>query len=297
MNVFSLLQYPVKQGVLSMLLAGLILTGIPKCASDGALLEPAALATMREFSMYDVPENPESVYRLQVNITHLSKIHKFPNLQALHVFGETTQFPREVLRPPLLQSLTLTLDGRAAIEIPEAISELRYLTSLRLSGMKLHRLPNNVTRLQMLERLDVSRNKFIELPAQAFELSSLREFVLSENNIQTLPVRWEKLGGLRLLDLSGNPVSRIPRELLLQMPELERLLLKGTRCIQMTVDQPSITAVSRIGRPKRDHRGLKRGETVYIVSLESPQWAAKPQALISLGDGALHYVDAESLAP
>jgi Leucine-rich repeat (LRR) protein len=123
---------------------------IPIFAQEASLLDSAALVQKKEFTSLDeAMKNPGTVYRLDLSFSGLS------------------EFPREVLQFPNLQSLNLSNNG--IVEIPVELGKLTKLQRLNLATNGIKRFPAEIAALKHLKWLDVTQNQ-----CMSSELNKLR---------------------------------------------------------------------------------------------------------------------------
>jgi Leucine-rich repeat (LRR) protein len=109
-------------------------------AQEASLLDSAALIQKKEFTSLDEAlKNPSSVYRLDLSFSGLS------------------EFPREVLQFPNLQSLNLSNNG--IVEIPADLAKLSKLQRLNLATNGIKRFPAEISSLKHLKWLDITQNQ------------------------------------------------------------------------------------------------------------------------------------------
>ncbi len=111
-------------------------------AQEASLLDSAALIQKKEFTSLDEAlKNPSSVYRLDLSYSGLS------------------EFPREILQFPNLQSLNLSNNG--IIDVPAELGKLTKLQRLNLATNGIKRLPAEITALKNLKWIDITQNQFM----------------------------------------------------------------------------------------------------------------------------------------
>eukprot|EP00011_Vannellida_sp_DIVA3-517-6-12_P014681 CAMPEP_0114618374 /NCGR_PEP_ID=MMETSP0168-20121206/7670_1 /TAXON_ID=95228 ORGANISM="Vannella sp., Strain DIVA3 517/6/12" /NCGR_SAMPLE_ID=MMETSP0168 /ASSEMBLY_ACC=CAM_ASM_000044 /LENGTH=148 /DNA_ID=CAMNT_0001829519 /DNA_START=44 /DNA_END=490 /DNA_ORIENTATION=+ len=98
----------------------------------------------------------------------------------------------------------LSLTNNNLTEVPEVVSKLTCLRTLRLSKNQITILPDHCLSIT-LEVLDLSYNKLEGLPASIGELVNLRDLYLSSNDIKFLPNSMREMKSLQMIDLQQNP--------------------------------------------------------------------------------------------
>ncbi len=126
----------------------------------------------------------------------------------------------------LVNLKSLKIADNRITELPEWLGRLRQLESLELSGNQLSVLPEWLGRLTRLEFLNLSGNQLSVLPESLGQLNSLSWLNLSHNKFISLPKSLDQLKTLRSLHLSNNELSELP-ESLVQLEHLENLTLDG----------------------------------------------------------------------
>ncbi|MBA7578673.1 hypothetical protein ES708_20538 [subsurface metagenome] len=90
------------------------------------------------------------------------------------------------------------------------ISNLRYLTELRIYHNKLTTLPESIGNLKSLQTLYLDHNELTTLPESIGDLISLQKLSLNSNKLMTLPGSIGKLTSLQTLELRYNPLIGKP---------------------------------------------------------------------------------------
>lgn len=95
-------------------------------------------------------------------------VFEYKNLTELELGAKEVIF-----YPPLSALSEGDKDRNRIVELPERISELKYLKVLTLNSNELKSLPNSLSNLQNLEILDLALNKNLNIVAEIPKLKSL----------------------------------------------------------------------------------------------------------------------------
>lgn len=102
----------------------------------------------------------------------------------------------------LLRDLqTLTIEGRASVQLPQSIWTLKSLKELNLHGEILSSLPEDISSLQTLQKLSIQSYKLKQIPTSISKLQSLTELHLNCCNLLSVPEEISSLHSLRILSL------------------------------------------------------------------------------------------------
>ena len=112
-------------------------------------------------------------------------------------------------------------------EIPENISSLKNLKFLNLEVNRISVLPEGLCKLGALKKLLLWGNQIRELPGCFHQLSNLETLSLDNNNLEKIPDPIYKMGNLKFLSLPYNMITHFPEDLLIALPNLEKLHIYG----------------------------------------------------------------------
>ena len=119
---------------------------------------------------------------------------------------------------------TLDLRFNELTWLPDAIGELHNLTTLSLGYNQLTSLPNAIGQLHDLTRVELSHNQLTSLPDAIGQLHDLTTLDLHVNRLTALPDAIGQLHNLTTLDLSRNRLTALPAEMG-RLARLQRLSL------------------------------------------------------------------------
>lgn len=102
------------------------------------------------------------------------------------------------------------MSQNALAELPEAITRLTGLISLKLWGNRLTEVPEAITRLAGLTSLRLSHNPLTEVPEAITRLTRLTSLDLRENQLTDVPEVIARPTRLTSLDLSRNQLTEVP---------------------------------------------------------------------------------------
>jgi len=125
-------------------------------------------------------------------------------------------------------ALELDLINLKLTEVPDEVSQLTQLQTLRLSGNALTKLPEWISGLSELKELMLGNNMFSELPEVICELTQLQGLYVPRNRIRSLPESFGRLSQLRILSFYENRLKALP-ESFGRLVNLEMLLLEGNQ--------------------------------------------------------------------
>jgi internalin A len=108
----------------------------------------------------------------------------------------------------------LDLEGLGLAILPESISQLTQLQTLRLQNNRLTSLPESICRLVHLRELDVSNNELTALPDSIGKLFRLRYLNIQHNHLLSLPESICQFVSLQKLDVRKNRLVALPDSLL-----------------------------------------------------------------------------------
>ena len=136
-----------------------------------------------------------------------------PNeVTSLKVYDKNgTQWYPELER---LQNLTHLEMTTSITEIPDAISKLPKLESLRLENCSIQKISPQLAKLTELRDLDLFMNKLTEFPGVILELKNLKTLGIGANKISTLPDDINKLTQLERLSMSSTTITTLPESMI-----------------------------------------------------------------------------------
>lgn len=108
----------------------------------------------------------------------------------------------------------LDLSKNPIASLPNSLSLLINLTTIRLKDLNLRTFPSAIFPLVKLQYVDLSNNIITHVPTHIESLIELKTLKLRNNNINTLPSALAKLPKLQKLALEKNPMESIPKEVL-----------------------------------------------------------------------------------
>ncbi len=124
----------------------------------------------------------------------------------------------------------LDLSGLELTEVPEAISSLTQLQTLKLSYNLLTEISEAIASLNQLKTLNLSDNQLTELPEAIASLTQLKILDLSSNKLRELPEVISSLKQLRTLHLFFNQLTSLP-ESLNNLSKLEAITISENKFI------------------------------------------------------------------
>jgi internalin A len=148
---------------------------------------------------------------------------------------------------------SLDLSGIYIKEIPEEISQLTNLTSLKIRSSKLRELPEFIGKLTSLNYLYLSSNNLATLPRSIGRLTSLISLDLSCNNLTALPESIGKLINLTSLDLNSNQITKLP-ESICKLTSLSSLYISSN---QLVLFPRSVSKITNLISLDLSHNRLK----------------------------------------
>jgi hypothetical protein len=177
----------------------------------------------------------EDYHRLPVLNVRLNAVLEL-SMRGIHVTEEDSlngfleSFPNlETLNLESVDLSHFSADGEAGRALPQAISQLRHLTTLNLRSTHLtfsQRSASQLTELTRLHTLDLSNNP-LEVPPLLLGMNDLRQLNLSNTRITTCPVGIMEQPYLTSLDLRNNRITRVPQTVLNQAIARDRVRLQG----------------------------------------------------------------------
>ena len=187
-------------------------------------------------------EKAEQTRTLQLHFLGLKRLSldviNVPLLQELYVTGQSIEeLPACLNRLHHLRVLSITGCGLAYAEpglwdvdsktaftsmnsidlsqnklrhLPKGITNLAWLTQLKLSGNAISILPEDIARVKRLKHLRAENNLLESLPLGLFSLPALQTLFLSKNRIKELPDRIGQLKRLERLHIGQNQIAQLP---------------------------------------------------------------------------------------
>ncbi|KAF8017288.1 hypothetical protein BT93_H2467 [Corymbia citriodora subsp. variegata] len=143
---------------------------------------------------------------------------------------------------------TLKMVDLALFELPETIGKLKSLLQLELGGTKMTGLPHSIGDLKMLRKMGLSGAPIEKLPDSIVGLESLIELNLENTYITELPACIGNLKGLEILRLRRSAIRELPKTIgmLENLKRLEASYCKNLKgkipseirgaCFLMTLD-------------------------------------------------------------
>ncbi|XP_052113019.1 putative disease resistance RPP13-like protein 1 isoform X6 [Arachis duranensis] len=108
----------------------------------------------------------------------------------------------------------LDLSYTPMVTLPESMSKLYNLQTLKLKGAYLEKLPSNMQDLVNLLHLDLSYTEIEVLPESLSELHNLQTLKLREcENLKKLPSKMKDLINLHHLDIEGTEIEEMPKRM------------------------------------------------------------------------------------
>ncbi|MFM2168825.1 MAG: hypothetical protein RIS79_3196 [Verrucomicrobiota bacterium] len=123
-------------------------------------------------------------------------------------------------------------DAKRLTELPESLSRLTQLQSLKASHNRLTTLPESLGQLTQLQSLYLASNQLTTLPESLGQLTQLQSLDLANNQLAALPEWLGQLTQLQSLDLSNNQLTALP-EFLRQLTQLRSLNLGANRLAEL----------------------------------------------------------------
>ncbi|CAI5509540.1 unnamed protein product [Closterium sp. Naga37s-1] len=215
------------------------------------------LALLLPVDIMKLPDSISSLSSLRVLRLRANELQRLPEglchlpaLQELRLSCRMLELPENLGRLKALRHLAITRGGRNLFPLPETLSDLASLTSLRIDGWWNVQLPSGIGALQQLRRLEL-RHLDGELPDACNAWANLEEVSLDRCSMRSLPPTWlqtltrltlrscdhlESLpiphvacdSPLRHLTLEGVG-STVPLHPLSRLTSLQRLKVSGSR--------------------------------------------------------------------
>jgi len=104
----------------------------------------------------------------------------------------------------------LTLKNNSLTELTDKIGNLSSLKFLDLSDNNLKALPNSITSLSRLDTLKLEKNYLTSLPNDIGNLKNLKLIDIEQNILTSLPISFSKLSKLTYLNITANDLQNFP---------------------------------------------------------------------------------------
>lgn len=191
----------------------------------------------------------------------------------------------------------LDLSGLGLTELPETVSSLSHLKTLKLGNWlgernRIHRLPKRIAQLKNLSNLDFSDNQLDSLPIGITHLINLQFLNLSDNKLSALPNAITRFTTLITLDLHSNQLRKLP-EGVKQLTNLQFLDLSDN---QLSTLPKSIIYFTNLTEFRLNNnrlstlpKGITQLTTLTILELRSNQLCILPEEIAQLTN--LQYLD------
>ncbi|UYP48693.1 hypothetical protein NEF87_004978 [Candidatus Lokiarchaeum ossiferum] len=146
--------------------------------------------------------------------------------QNVPLYSKETQFLQileQLIQTPILESsqnnflngfyaegghiLKLGLNHQFLSQLPESISDLQYLTELKLDNLQLKFLPDSLVHLSHLTHLSLTNNFLRSLPKNFGDLTQLSSLLLDDNNLESLPYSLIHCSSLKNLSITRNNIN------------------------------------------------------------------------------------------
>jgi Leucine-rich repeat (LRR) protein len=114
------------------------------------------------------------------------------------------------------------------ITLPNSITNLVKLDTLRLKNTGIESLPNNIGNLKNLGSLEIKDSNINSLPASFGNLKNLRYLAINNSKLDPFPKVILNCADLEYLDLSNNPFNTVPDDIG-ELIELTHLDLSNTQ--------------------------------------------------------------------
>ena len=129
---------------------------------------------------------------------------EIPGLTGVHLHKKLGLSKKEMYNLDRITNLDIS---QALSTLPESISALQNLQSLKIRANQLQSLPDSIGELSKLHILRLQRNQLSEIPDSIGKLTQLTVLNLATNQLTTLPESISQLTNLRELFLSHNRFS------------------------------------------------------------------------------------------
>ncbi len=133
---------------------------------------------------------------------------------AAALIQEAEAFRVEFSNNPIRASYdSFNLEHRGMTLVPREISQLTFLTVLRLGNNRLICLPKEIWSLAKLEMLSLDGNQLTTIPKEIGQLKTLTGLDLSSNRLTSLPDEICQLKALKKFYLRNNQITNISEEM------------------------------------------------------------------------------------
>lgn len=170
-----------------------------------------------------------STSQLQLETRYLAALA--PSLRSFRIQGPSkfTSIPASISVLTGLQSFGFEWQRFPWTIIPDCLSTLTALTSLKCGHCTFSKLPAGLSTLTSLRELDLSGNLFEDLPSCIFNLHALETLNLEDNEVVMLPDDFSNLTNLVTLRESGvdhfdepPPLEVVPADISMLKPSVQR---------------------------------------------------------------------------
>jgi Leucine-rich repeat (LRR) protein len=131
------------------------------------------------------------------------------------------EIPEVVFKLKNLEQLVIQYSESS--KIPEDIRHLEKLKYLGIEECKVLAIPEGICALKNLETLSLWVNQIDNLPECITNLQSLYSLCLTGNRLEYIPISIYELKALKVLKINSNNIKHFPKELLMNLPNLEDL--------------------------------------------------------------------------
>ncbi|NVZ56469.1 hypothetical protein HX797_09335 [Pseudomonas edaphica] len=159
----------------------------------------------------------------------------FSHVEGLEIYGSGWTGKTDAFLTSFTHVKHLALIGCRLTELPSAIGEMRYLTSLNLTGNNLELTPPTsrmLSNLSALVTLDLRSNPLGAAP-DVSGMPNLVELNLSNTQIEQWPSGLTALTGLRRVDLSENRLQEVPPQHLTPPPEQLEAIVRTNNVVML----------------------------------------------------------------
>ncbi|XP_058789032.1 leucine-rich repeat and calponin homology domain-containing protein isoform X2 [Phymastichus coffea] len=133
--------------------------------------------------------------------------------------------PTAGIKYNLQDTVFADLSKNRFLELPEEVTELKFLEKLYLYHNAIRIIPESVSMLQSLTYLDLSRNQLTTLPREVCRLP-LQTLLVAYNRLEALPDELGRMTVLAELDAGCNEITNLPS----RMGDLSQLRCLDLRC-------------------------------------------------------------------
>lgn len=150
-------------------------------------------------------------------------------------------------------------------ELPEAVLNLKHLTSLDLRGHSIKALPGSISGLKNLRRLSLAGNRNMILPEELSLLSQLTHLDMAAVG-RLGGVNFAKLQHLEVLDISHNLFTSLP-DGVSDLRKLTELHLEGCDLPGFPKDLHRLRSLSHLAIGHRKGMRLSKGDLAGVANL------------------------------